>query len=210
MAENTVARTQIAVIGWGSLIWCPGCLQISTRWHSDGPELPIEFARISGDRRLTLVIHPGSDQEPTPNQRSYWAVTKSENLHEAKENLRQRERTSLNDIHWLTLEEKHPNVDPRVATRIREWLGVHPHLHAAIWTGLPSNWKEKVEKPFTVEDAIAYLQRLETERDNANAAFDRAREYIRNTPSQIQTSLRKKLKSKQDWKDAALPALLFE
>jgi hypothetical protein len=49
----------IAVIGWGSLIWCPGILRTKSRWHSDGPALPIEFARISGDNRLSLVIHPG-------------------------------------------------------------------------------------------------------------------------------------------------------
>jgi hypothetical protein len=51
---------KIAVIGWGSLIWCPGSLRIQTAWHNDGPSLPIEFARILKDGRLTLVIRPGS------------------------------------------------------------------------------------------------------------------------------------------------------
>ena len=29
----------IAVLGWGSLIWCPGQLKIKTPWHSGGPDL---------------------------------------------------------------------------------------------------------------------------------------------------------------------------
>jgi hypothetical protein len=56
---------QIAIVGWGSLIWCPGSLQIKSGWHRDGPPLPVEFARISGDGRLTLVIHPGSKEQQT-------------------------------------------------------------------------------------------------------------------------------------------------
>jgi hypothetical protein len=73
---------QIAVIGWGSLIWCPGSLQIKSRWHSDGPALPIEFARISNDKRLTLVIQPGS-----PDQRTYWALSEFDDLKAARANL---------------------------------------------------------------------------------------------------------------------------
>lgn len=38
---------QIAIIGWGSLVWDPRDLPIESPWHDDGPELPIEFARIS-------------------------------------------------------------------------------------------------------------------------------------------------------------------
>ena len=51
---------QVAVIDWGSLISSPGILGLQSRWHHDGPPLPVEFARISRDNRLTLVIHPPS------------------------------------------------------------------------------------------------------------------------------------------------------
>jgi hypothetical protein len=47
---------KIAVLGWGSLIWQPRELRISLPiWKTDGPELPVEFARVSMDGRLTLV-----------------------------------------------------------------------------------------------------------------------------------------------------------
>jgi 1-acyl-sn-glycerol-3-phosphate acyltransferase len=49
---------RIAVLGWGSLIWSPGNLKIDREWHEDGPFLPIEFARVSQDGRLTLVLFP--------------------------------------------------------------------------------------------------------------------------------------------------------
>lgn len=40
-------------------------------------------------------------------------------------------------------------------------------------------------------------------------AFDRAREYIRHTPPQIQTAVRKGMRA-HGWEDAELPAILFE
>jgi hypothetical protein len=61
-------RGQIAIIGWGSLISSPGSLLLSSRWHTDGPLLPVEFARVSsgglGTRRqggelaqLRTILH---------------------------------------------------------------------------------------------------------------------------------------------------------
>lgn len=73
----------IAVIGWGSLIWCPRTLQIEPGWHRDGPMLPIEFARKSSDGRLTLVIHAGCRK-----QRTYWANSSCERLCDAIETLK--------------------------------------------------------------------------------------------------------------------------
>ena len=75
----------IAVLGWGSLIWCPGALQIRSVWHRDGPHLPVEYARVSKGDRLTLVIHPG-----TQVQQTLWAIAVSEEINEVCENLRKR------------------------------------------------------------------------------------------------------------------------
>jgi hypothetical protein len=35
-------------------------LRISSRWKTDGPRLPLEFARVSLNGRLTLVLHEGN------------------------------------------------------------------------------------------------------------------------------------------------------
>ena len=50
---------RIAVIGWGSLIWNQAELQISKPFTLGGPALNIEFARISMDGRLTLIVDDG-------------------------------------------------------------------------------------------------------------------------------------------------------
>jgi len=198
---------QIAVIGWGSLIWCPGCLRIKSRWHSDGPALPVEFARISGDGRLTLVIHPGSPEQPT-----YWALSQFEAVQQARENLGAREGTkNLKNIHLLTAEgEKEGKIDPRVASKVEQWLKDRLDVQAAIWTGLTSNWPHRRDRQFTREDAVQYVGELERSRDEAKAAYDRAHEYISNAPSQIQTPVRKMIRESRGWKDETLSEILFE
>lgn len=198
-------RMDIAVTGWGSLIWCPGSLRIRTRWHPDGPRLPIEFARISRDRRLTLVIHPGSEDQPT-----YWAISEFTTLDRARRNLRERESAKLKDIHYLARNGEVSNGIPsEIGQRMKDWLAAHGDLQAVIWTGLRSNWNEKRGRDFTPQDAVNYLSELEDARDQAAATYDRAREYVRNAPPQIQTTVRKKMRAR-GWDDAQLPSLLFE
>lgn len=79
----------IAVLGWGSLIWNQGCLNISeNEWATDGPKLPLEYARISNGNRLTLVNKPEFDLVQT-----LYTVTACTTLEEARKNLQEREET---------------------------------------------------------------------------------------------------------------------
>ena len=72
--------------GWGSLIWCQKTLPVSGAWQADGPVLPIEFARKSNDKRITLVITPDA-----PPVTILWAALAVETLAEAKAALAARE-----------------------------------------------------------------------------------------------------------------------
>ena len=88
---------KVAVIAWGSLIREPEALQIAADFAAVGPQLPIEFCRISttGARKdcLTLVI----DQDDGTLCRSYAAPSGFDTLEAAIQNLVARERTPL----WL-------------------------------------------------------------------------------------------------------------
>ena len=177
----------IAVLGWGSLIWSPRALEIRGGWLSDGPSLPIEFARISGKtRHVTLVIHPGA--EP---QRTYWAVAKHDILDDARDNLRDREDTALRHVHCVT---RWSNPSTAVEAIVLSWIEEHPEVDSAIWTGLPCNWREQTGREYTVERAVEYLLGLEGD------AAKVAREYVCRAPPQIQTELRRRMQAR-GWLD---------
>lgn len=196
---------QIVVIGWGSLIWCPGSLRIETRWRADGPNLPIEFARISEDERLTLVIHPDSALQPT-----YWAVSELTEVRAARENLKQREHCSLSAIHYYPRENDGPPIPSEVTRQLEGWLQKHKDIQVVIWTGLETNWSEKFPQvAFSPENAVRYLERLDVERKRTKMAYDRAKEYVTNAPPAIQTRVRSLMREK-GWTDTKLSAVLFE
>jgi hypothetical protein len=212
----------ISIIGWGSLIWCPGAPKIKSRWRTDGPPLPIEFARISGNGRLTLVIY-----ERSADMDTYWALSSCETLDTAIENLQEREGTpTKRRIHCLLSSGEvyqgdgiSRNVSDGIRRKVGTWLARKPGLSAAVWTGLQSNWEEKRDgKTFSVEDAVLYIRELEHAvkqgtvdvRRSAEIVLNSAREYVRNTPDQVQTRVRKILSAQPQWADAALSPVLFD
>ena len=202
---NSNQAVDIAVLGWGSLIWCPGGLRIRTLWRPDGPRLPIEFARISQDDRLTLVIHPASPDQPT-----YWALSELTTLNDARENLKSREKSKSSDIHHVLRDgSASDGASQQTIRTITEWIAQRPAVAAVVWTGLPSNWQEKRGRAFSEEDAIGFLSDLEAARDRAKAAYERAREYLTNTPSVVDTPLRQAMRAR-GWRDIQLSSTLFE
>lgn len=195
----------IAILGWGSLIWCPGGLRVRTRWHADGPSLPIEFARISQDDRLTLVIQPGSTEQST-----YWAFSELTDLEDARQNLKTREKTKSRDIHHVLRDGTgEGDAPPGISQKIAGWACQHPDIDAVVWTGLQSNWQEKRGRDFTVDDATDFLLALEAARDRARAAYDRAREYLTHAPAGIDTAVRQAMRTR-GWNDTSLSSTLFE
>lgn len=189
---------KIAIIGWGSLIWCPGSLQLDSMWHKDGPELPVEFSRISQDGRLTLVIVSGSQ-----NVTTLWALSAFSKLDDAIANLQKREGANQSKIGWISIQDS-PG-DDSAKGNIKEWLG-RKSLDAAVWTNLgPKNMREK-EVRMNERDALEYIKSVKAD----NEKIKRIEEYIRNTPSQINTPNRVYLRSELGWSDNHLSPKLFE
>ncbi|RTZ09368.1 hypothetical protein [Flavobacterium sp. GSP6] len=174
---------KIAILGWGSLIWQPKDLAFNKEfgWKPDGPILPIEFARISNDGRLTLVITEKGTEITT-----LYALSNYHDLHEAIFNLAVREGSGKKSIGYY---DKNNNAffstNLNIKSNIEKWIE-QTDFDAVIWTDLP----EKLES----KDPLEYLKSLT---GNKSAL---AEEYIRRTPIQIKTALRTKIEKELNWK----------
>lgn len=186
---------RIAVIGWGSLIWCPGELRIASRWHRNGPLLPVEFSRVSQDGRLTLVIAEGAAAVTT-----LWALSELDDKEQAADNLRYREGTTRERIGDVTLEK---NSTDRIHTIIKAWLE-RMSLEGAVWTSLPPKKPRNHEESLmTAQEASDYIRLLPED------IKGRAEQYVRNTPEQIDTVIRERLRRDFSWHNNPLPPILF-
>lgn len=121
---------RIAVIGWGSLIWDPRDLQIEDEWYTDGPMLPVEFARVSSRNRLTLVLSGGA-----PLREALWAIGRKTTLAEAVTNLAKREGTKDSNIGRWPCTGIVGIFEKRMASIVAAWAQER-RLDAAVWTAL--------------------------------------------------------------------------
>ncbi len=177
-------NSKIAVLGWGSLVWrpegdasrCQKPLEIVGGWKEEGPTLPIEFSRVSGDQSLTLVI----DAKNGSPCRTLYAQSKFPKLDDAIGNLMDRECTTPKNIHSVRREQACRN---SIQQTVHEWL-INSNFEAAIWTGLASNFEEKKGCPFSVANAIQHLESLGT--NSKQSAYT----YIIRAPRSVITPLR--------------------
>lgn len=176
---------KIAIIVWGSLYWDIRNLETTGEWFYDGPLLPIEYARISNDKRLTLVIKPNFDSVTT-----LYAISSKDNLREAIENLQSREETeNINNIGFLNFALNAYNVRPAHAFIIeifKNW-NKEKKFDAVIWSDFSPRFQDKIEKPFTLENVINYINTLSGD-EKTNAL-----NYIKRAPLQISTRFRKEI-----------------
>jgi hypothetical protein len=178
---------KIAVLAWGSLVWDHRDLAIAEYFVPRGPRFHIEFCRVSGDGRLTLVI----DEAFGAPCLTYSALSVFGDLNEAIENLRLREGmpgargVGFFDVASGTQSERVTERHPQALASIKAWAKANGY-DAAIWTALASNFYEpdKAAEPFSVEAAIRYLEALDAPKRAAALA------YIRSAPPEVQTPVR--------------------
>jgi hypothetical protein len=175
---------KIACLGWGSLVWDPRELPIRRQWFKDGPLAPVEFARVSSDGRLTLVL----DQRATP-VRLLWALMIPVDLQEAIKALRNREgvQNCLSGIGSWQAGQAVPEIIPDLST----WARAHG-LDAAIWTALRPKFGTEERSP-SVDEVICYLHGLQ------GSILDHARRYIERAPRQIDTEYRRRIEAVTGW-----------
>jgi cation transport regulator ChaC len=174
----------IAVLGWGSLLWEGGGAFDASwygAWRRDGPSLRIEFSRVSASRSgaLTLVI----DAENGAIVPVAWRLSRRSAISNVIQDLCERERTTERQIGRVSAVGEMHYRDDESFQAIRAWMFVHG-LRGVVWTDLPSNFAEKIGRPFSIANAMAYLQSLEGESKKT------ALEYIERAPVFVRTPLR--------------------
>ncbi len=179
----------IACLGWGSLIWKPRGLPIRGAWFEDGPILPIEFARESGDKRITLVI---ADVKYTV--RTLWALMSVGTLDKAKHKLADREGISEENIKYSigfwekTSESSHGKCVPQISVWAKNL-----HIDAVVWTNFKFGFIE------TRDTMPEYAQILEHVEQLSHEERRVVEEYVRRTPVQIDTEFRRNLQRDLGW-----------
>lgn len=185
---NKTAPLRIALLGWGSLIWDkrPDFDKYHGEWLADGPVLPLEFSRVSGETRkraLTLVIDPDNGVNCTVQ----YAMSTRKDPDDAIVDLRCREGTVMRRMgFWFA--DARSTCQPPVPETIPIWAK-SKSIDAVVWTGLPTNFKDETSEDFSVDAAIRHLQNLSAE-GKALAA-----EYVWRAPDLVQTPLRAALQS---------------
>lgn len=173
---------KIAILAWGSLFWDPRNLEIAGGWFNDGPLLPIEFARISGGNRLTLVIKSGFDSVTT-----LYSISSHDTLEAARCNLQIRENTpSIDNIGFIDFTNKRNCVrkpNEFILPIIENW-NTKKGFDAIMWSDFSPRFTNALDKPFTLENVIEFLDQLPSP-DKTEAI-----KYVRNAPSQINTRYR--------------------
>jgi hypothetical protein len=165
--------------------------------------MPIEFARISKDGRLTLVICDESDHPSVTEVPTLWACSCHTELGAARCDLREREQTPrIFSIGFLTTRRDDDRTDiltEKQLEGVRRWAR-HKRLDALVWTDLRSNWdkppkefRDKVRQPFNEDNVISYLRSLQGEE------LCKAEKYIRFAPEQVRTLIRPRIEEELGW-----------
>jgi len=183
----------IAVIGWGSLIWDMEILSphVEGAWQMQaGPLLPMEFSRISLKRKLGLVVC--LDTTVGVDCATHVIRSTRTDIEATVEDLRARERAPLGRIGGVHRGGFQRGRRPEVIETVRAWCEKEG-WHGAVWTDLEPNFEAHTKRGFTVEEGIRYLKTLGGE------SLEEAYTYIQNAPAQTATPLRAALAEDMWW-----------
>lgn len=170
----------IACLGWGSLLWNPDRLPLDGDWREDGPILPIEFARVSGRGRITLVV-----TDRGAPVRTLWVPLAVATLDEATAALAEREGVrTTRPIGRVPGGDDYPFAEI-VSAWVRD-MG----FGGAVWTALKPGMDEKARGPVpTLAQLRIHIATL-GEAERADAL-----QYVERAPPQVQTPYREPLRA---------------
>lgn len=185
----------IAVIAWGSLIWDLESLRMHVHggWrHRAGPQLPLEFSRVSAKRKRALAVCVDL-MDGVPCDTSV-ILSKRTTIAEARSDLARRERAPDGFIGAYCTQTNRSWGRPQVAFKVAQWCHA-AGCAGAVWTDLHSNFPVETGHKFDLETGYLHLKAL------ADDALDEAVRYIQLAPESTSTPLRKHLRDDPWWQD---------
>lgn len=185
---------RIAIIGWGSLIWDLENLTPHTAgdWQmTKGPQLPMEFSRISPKRKMGLVVC----LDPLVGVACATHVIQSSrnDIIQTLADLAARERASHELIGWADPARGAGRMEG-VVSLVSQWCSAN-EWDGAVWTDLEPNFSAYTQQTFSIDRGISYLKTLQGEN------LIEAHNYIENAPVHTKTPLRDALKNDAWWQD---------
>ncbi|WP_447778083.1 hypothetical protein [Variovorax boronicumulans] len=154
--------------------------------------LPVEFARESNGRKITLVICKN-----VPEVQTLWTLLDVEDIATAKRRLGLREHDKANskwietNIGFCDLVSGASHGEGLEA--IAAWADAR-ELAGVVWTNLGCGFKTSPGHMPSGADIIAHLRGLEGEQRAA------AEEYVRKVPSQVSTAYREMIAAELGWR----------
>ncbi len=200
------AGDKIAILGWGSLIHCPGNLKTDLRgfenFRAGGPGLYVQYSRVSGmssedTKFLSLAITNGVKGKEIP---VYYAISHG-TLSDAITALEKREglgsnykkyigMINLTDNTFRHVDDETDQIvsgridqsryfpDNAMLQRIKNWAEAKG-ISAVIWTDLPPTYKKEA---FTYDAQKAFFDSLNQK------SLLRSYAYFKITPSEIRAA----------------------
>ena len=172
---------KIACLAWGPLVRDPQGLPVQA-WRRDGPPMKLEFARLSDEGWISLVLVPSADRA-----QCLWAPMTVDCITQAREALAVREgidpEAIERDVGYWSRESDTGFLQTRV---VGAWA-TQKELDAVVWNALPPR---QVPTP---EHAVTALRSLSGE------ALRHAEETIRRTHRQIDTPYRRRIEQELSW-----------
>ena len=147
---------KIAFLFWGSLTWDNDILKLKNKISKLPIKIPLNFSRISNDGRLTLVIN----QDKGNKGFIYYSETEIDNLNYAINILKKREKTNKNNIGYINITNKtyrNKNFSNDQLDYLYKYFKFKK-INGVVWTDLSTNWLEKRNEKFTINNAINYIK----------------------------------------------------
>jgi len=118
-----------------------------------------------------------------------------ETLQEAKNELAEREGISNSNIEFSIgrWDSSGDDIHGRCSTEIGAWA-TNLHLDAVVWTNLKFGFKQARDKMPKYSEVLSHIKSLSHEQRQV------AEEYVRRTPSQVDTEFRRLLQRDFGWK----------